>query len=168
MRNINRKKYTGILIAIIMFIFSFGAITVYAQYVPLAPLPGVGVGGGATTLSNYLESIFKIGIGLAGVFAVLMIIIAGIEYIGGAASPSARSDARKRITNALLGLILALGAWLILNTINPALLNKGLNVTPVAVPVPAPAGAEAGALQGAPFVNPDGGNADPVDALGED
>lgn len=111
-------------------IISFGAF-VYsaAAYVPLAPLPGVPASG--TNLTSYVGAIFKIGLGLAGVFAVLMIVIAGIEYIGGAASPSAREDANQKIWNAILGLVIALASWLLLNTINPDLQKLGFG-TPVA------------------------------------
>ena len=98
-----------------------------AGYVPLAPLPGISPDTGVS-LGKYLDTMFKIGIGLAGVFAVLMIIIGGVQFIGGASSPSARTDAKERITNAIFGLILALSSWLILQTINPAILKTGLDV----------------------------------------
>lgn len=101
-----------------------------AQYVPLAPLPGL-EDTGDTNLENYLGVLFKIGIGLAGVFSVLMLIIAGMQYISGASSHSARSDAHEKITNAIFGLLLALGSWLILNAINPAILNNNLNIAPI-------------------------------------
>jgi len=100
------------------------------EYVPLVSLPGVPEGQGVG-LGSYLDSMFKIGIGLAGVFAVLMIVIGGIQYIGGAANPSARTEAKNKITNAIFGLVLALGAWLILYTVNPNLLKKDIIITPV-------------------------------------
>ncbi len=108
----------------IIFIFAVVFNVASAQtYVPLAPLPGVTAGQGIG-LGNYVNAIFKIGIGLAGVFAVLMIVIGGVQYIGGAANPSARSEAKGKITNAIFGLLLALSAWLILYIINPDLLKK--------------------------------------------
>lgn len=131
------KKYTVLFTSVIIFILVVGFNVTNAQeYVPLAPLPGISAGQGLS-LSNYLDAIFKIGIGLAGVFAVLMIVIGGIQYIGGAANPSARTEAKSKITNAILGLLLALGAWLILYVINPDLLKKEIIITPVSVTTPA-------------------------------
>lgn len=119
------KKHAVIFAATLIFflVSDFSIVTAAQKYVPLAPLPGILKDQGIS-LGNYFESLFRIGIGLAGVFAVLMIVIGGVQYVGGAASPSARSDAKNKITNALFGLLLALGAWLLLYTINPDLLKK--------------------------------------------
>jgi hypothetical protein len=54
--------------------------------------------------------------------AVFMITFSGIEYML-SEIPNVKSNARERITNALIGLILALSTYLILKTINPELLN---------------------------------------------
>lgn len=118
---------------------SFGVLTIFALtkttiasaagYIPLEPLTVAEKSG--VSISTYLNDIFRIGIGLAGVFAVLMIVIGGIGYIAGASNPSARSEARKKITNAIFGLILASASWLILYTINPKLLNTELLVKKV-------------------------------------
>jgi len=109
--------------------------TVFAQeYIPLAPLPGVSDSG--ANLSEYLAAIFNIGIGLAAVLAVLMIVVGGVQYIGGAASQSARSDAKKKIQNAVFGLLLTLMSWLIVYTINPNIIGGSLGITPVIFPTP--------------------------------
>jgi len=134
------KKNIVLFILLLFAVFLFWLSTVNAQgYVPLAPLPGVPAGQ-ETDIGSYLGSIFKIGIGLAGVFAVLMIIISGIQFIGGAASPSAHTEAKERMVNAILGLILALGSWLILNTINPNLLKTNLELAEVTVTGSGPSG----------------------------
>jgi hypothetical protein len=141
------KKIIKILTIMLSFVFLLNTGFVYAaEYVPLAPLPGV-IKDQPISLESYLGAIFKIGIGLAGVFAVLMIVIAGIQYIGGASSPSARTDARGRITNAIFGLILALVSWLILNTINPNLLNTSLNINNVNIDAPPSANTSSGRTQ---------------------
>jgi len=97
-------------------------VAVSAQgYQPLAPLS---LGGQElTSLGGYLSDLFLLGIGLAGVLAVVMLIIAGIQFIGGASSESQRKDAKDRIWAAILGLLIALGAWMILSTINSDLIN---------------------------------------------
>ena len=104
-----------------MFLFMFGA-RMASAYAILESIPGISAGS-APSLSTYLRAVFLTGIGLAGVLAVLMIVIGGIQYIGSGMSPSGKSDARDRITNAIMGLLLALLSWIILNTINPSLVS---------------------------------------------
>lgn len=97
------------------------------SYTVLAPLPGVGEGDGKTTLETYIPAIFKLAIGLSAVAAVLMIVLGGFQYISSDALMK-KSEGRERIKNAVFGLVLVISAWLILNTINPNLLNINLNI----------------------------------------
>lgn len=97
-------------------------------YVSLVPIEDPVTGGSVSTFSSasdYLVKVFGFGIAIAGVLAVLMIVIAGIEYIGGAANPSAKGDAKNRIRNALFGLIIAFAAFILLKAINPDLVIIG-------------------------------------------
>lgn len=106
-------------------------------YELLAPIPGLGtpqVVDGVETgrfsinsldefqLGEYVNTIFQVALGLIMVLAVIMIVIAGVEYMT-IESMFGKSDAKNRIAGAVTGLILALGIFLILNTINPQLLN---------------------------------------------
>jgi len=128
------KTKVKLLVIFLLTMIALTATLVNAEgYIPLEPLTTSAESG--VTLSSYLDDVFKIGIGLAGVFAVLMIVIGGISYIGGASSPSARSEAKGKITSAIMGLILALAAWLLLYTINPNLLKKELSISEVSVSV---------------------------------
>ena len=47
---------------------------------------------------------------------------------------SGKEEGKERITKALLGLLLAVGAWLILSTINPDLLGTGLILEEIEAP----------------------------------
>ncbi len=79
-------------------------------------------------IGDYFNIMFQLGIGLAGALAVIMIIIAGIQYIGDE-SIFGKTEAKSKIKAALLGLFIALGAFALLNTIDPALTGKdGLSV----------------------------------------
>lgn len=73
-------------------------------------------------LSTYLNIIIKILIGIAAVLAVIMIVMGGIEYMT-SDFVSSKEEGKKRITNAIIGLLIALGAYLILYTVNPNLLK---------------------------------------------
>ena len=57
-----------------------------------------------------------------------MIVIGGIQYVTAYGNPGKLEDAKNRINQALIGLLLAVGAWLILYTINPDLIKGTLNI----------------------------------------
>ena len=76
-------------------------------------------------LGEYLNIMLRIFIGICAVLAVIMIVMGGIEYMT-TELISSKEEGRKRITNAIFGLLLALGAYTLLNTINPDLLNTDL------------------------------------------
>ncbi|MCX6751263.1 MAG: hypothetical protein NT161_00635 [Candidatus Nomurabacteria bacterium] len=80
---------------------------------------------------NYLNIIIKIIIGFAAVLAMVMIVVGGIEYMTSEVI-SGKEAGKETITHAILGLLLALGAFLILNTINPQLLSACLDKLPQA------------------------------------
>ena len=120
------------------------------DYYPLAPLPGVGekcqqdstgkticvktATEGSTPSSgfaNYLNVMINLFIGLCAVLAMIMIIMGGIQYMTSELI-SGKEAGKEQITHAVLGLLLALGAYAILNTINPDLLNISLNNLPTA------------------------------------
>ncbi len=104
-------------------------------YVLLAPLPNpdgeatkpdfdpTGAGGGA--FGGYLNMMIKLFIGICAVLAVIMIVMGGIEYMTSELI-SSKEAGKERIWHAILGLLLALGAWTLLNTINPNLLKTDL------------------------------------------
>ena len=99
------------------------------EYNLLAPIP---LSGGAdptdaTIPSNYIKGIFILIIASASVLAVLRIIFAGIKYMSTDAFQN-KSEAKGDIQNAIWGLVLAMGAFLILNTINPSLTNLNLEI----------------------------------------
>jgi hypothetical protein len=118
-------------------------------YIPLAPIPGLGNSTctndkGETVdcvetnkekipcpFGNYLNIIIKIIIGIAAVLAMVMITMGGIEYMTSELI-SGKEAGKETITHAVLGLVIALGAYLILNTINPQLLNVCLDKLPKA------------------------------------
>jgi len=60
-------------------------------------------------------------IGVAGLAAFVMLVTGGVKYLTSAGSPSAISDAKDQIKSALLGLLIILMSWLILQVINPDL-----------------------------------------------
>ncbi len=93
------------------------------SYTPLEPLPGGFDKLQTGDLAPYIRSGFKLAILLGGLLAVVMLILGGISYMVSAVSPDAKSKAKKRIVGALWGLLILLGSYILLNTINPQLVN---------------------------------------------
>ncbi len=113
-------------------VYVFGQMPRLLESLPsIGPTP-VYEGGDIT---NYFQWVFSFGISLAGIFAVLMIVIGGIEYVAAYGDPNRISSARNRINQALLGLLLAICAWLILYTINPNFIKGTFTIPSISKPI---------------------------------
>jgi hypothetical protein len=107
------------------------------DYELLAPLPSGFLASSTNfSLSDYISGVYRLGIAIAGVLAVLMITIAGLEYMLSETSFATVAAAKARIYGAVGGLLLALGSYVILYTINPALVEFNLNLDPITIPGP--------------------------------
>lgn len=102
------------------------------DYIPLEPLPGTSPDQ-PTTLPDYLSKLIPIIISVAGILAVVIIVIAGLQYITAAGNTSQIASAKSRIWSAIGGLLLLISSYLILNTINPDLLKLDLAISPIEI-----------------------------------
>jgi cell wall-associated NlpC family hydrolase len=100
-------------------------------YCLLAPLGGFSRISDSQ-LADYFGMIFKILIGLAGVLAVIMIFYGGVQYMTTDAIGD-KEEGKKRIWNAVIGLLIALGSYTILNTVNPDLLEFKFGINKVTI-----------------------------------
>ena len=117
---------------------AFFSHTTFAQekgFVPLAPIPGFNDNLSGTDLEFgvFLPNLVRIIIGIAGILAVIYLVIGGVQYVASTV-PFLKQDAKKTITRALSGLVLAMSAWLVLYTVDPALLNTTLQAPKVDIP----------------------------------
>lgn len=96
------------------------------NYVPLEPLPGFPTSGNVD-LPTFLNALFKILFSIGALLAVGNMVVGGIAYMTSEVTEG-KSNARQRMTGSLYGLLLLAGSYLILNTINPQLLNLSFNV----------------------------------------
>lgn len=113
----------------VLFLYVYTEANAATTYSLLAPLPGGSAEVPADTgFSIYAGEMFWFLLSAAIVLALLMLVIGGVEYVGSAGNTSLLGDAKGRILNAILGLLLALTAWLILNLINPNLVDFSLMI----------------------------------------
>ena len=73
-------------------------------------------------LGLFLGQTFQFGLAIAAALAVIMIVWGGVEIML-SESVFKKDDGKKKIKDAIYGLLLALVSWLILYTINPDILN---------------------------------------------
>lgn len=122
-------KLFGELALVAIILFSFAPKSFATDYVPLAPIPGTTLAGGGTDLPTYLAGVFKVGIAVAGALAFLVIVYGGFIYLSTDAI-TGKEEGKAYIGRAIGGLILALAAYIILNTINPAFVSLNLDFGP--------------------------------------
>jgi hypothetical protein len=98
-------------------------------YTPLAPVPGLTAvePNTPTELGPYMQKLYNFLIGAAAALAVIMVIWGGVEYMTTDAMGH-QEEGKQKIQNAVLGLLLALSTYIILQTINRDLLS--LNFDP--------------------------------------
>jgi hypothetical protein len=91
-------------------------------------------------LPGYINSVFTIVVSIGAILAVLRIAYGGYLYMGSADMWGNKQQAKEVISDAVIGLLLLLAIYLILNQINPNLLN--LNVRNDITPLQAPPAAQ--------------------------
>lgn len=116
------------LISIYKYLLPFLVLSIPASALALQPytllvpsLPGIGKGG-VVTFPEWLPGAFNLTIGIAAGLAFIMITFGGILYATSDAVGT-KNEGRGYITNAIIGLLFVIGAWVILNTINPEILK---------------------------------------------
>ena len=100
------------------------------KFIPNISIPGAskfqqGVGTDVTQslLPEYIQSLYKFFVGIAGILAVVMIAIGGLIWLFSGGDSGKITKAKEIIVGAIVGLILVLTSYLILNTINPKLVS---------------------------------------------
>jgi hypothetical protein len=83
--------------------------------------------GASTTASStpgaWVANFYQFALMIGGVLAFGVVVYGGVKYMASAGNPSGQSDAKEWIEAALLGLLLLVGAYFILNVVNPQLTN---------------------------------------------
>ncbi len=118
-------------------------------YYFLAPLPiegsqvdasgnqfiNIGANDGAEEsfdFGDYFNGLLKFAIGIAGALAVVMIVVGGIQYMS-TDNFGEKAQGKEHIKNAVGGMILLIGAYMILNTLNPNLVDFNFKISGVSV-----------------------------------
>ena len=191
MKNVSRKIFISLgLIALfsVGFVASNSTSTAYAQttsgggqavsattpidYQPISPLP-FWKGGG--TIGQYISGAYDFLIAICFALAIIVIVINGFQYVLTAIGGK-KAEAKETITRAVIGILIAVGSYALLYTINPELVQPTLQLSPLAAPNASPSntggaispspttgGSTASTNSNAPQVGP---TADPTSSTG--
>ncbi len=88
-------------------------------------IPGTSTNS-TSTPGAYIANFYQFALMIGGVLAFGVIVYGGVKYMASAGNPSGQGDAKEWVEAALLGLLLLVGAYFILDVINPQLLNLNL------------------------------------------
>ena len=123
------------------------ALAAASTYDLISPIGGMTTG---VDIVTYLQKIIVVTIGVAGVLAVVMLVICGIKVMM-SGSASGKSAAKECLWNALFGLLITIAAWALLYTINPDLLKNDATLADVPTPAASAGSPSSGAVAGVTF-----------------
>jgi hypothetical protein len=102
-----------------------------AATITISPyLPGSLSNVGSAGPGAFVKNFYQYALFVSGILAFGAIVYGGILYAMARGNPSGETEARAWIWSALLGLLLLAGAYLILYTVNPNLVNLKLPTLP--------------------------------------
>jgi hypothetical protein len=123
-----QTKFLVFLVLLFVFIFPFLIVSAATTttsgpnltYDPMETLPGFTK---TADFAVFISNLYKFGIWTVGICALIMIVIGGYMYAASGGNNASMEKAKRFITDAIAGLILALLAYLILYIINPELVK---------------------------------------------
>lgn len=95
-------------------------------------LPGSLSGSVGSGPGFFIKSFYQYALFISGLLAFGAIVYGGIRYAWARGNPAGETEAKAWIWSALLGMLLLAGAYLILYTINPSLVNLSVGSLPLA------------------------------------
>ena len=76
----------------------------------------------SSQLAQYIATMYRYGVGIVAIAAIIMTVYGGFRYLIGSSMGDIAAG-KKIIQDAIAGMLLVLGAYLILQTVNPAVLG---------------------------------------------
>jgi len=104
-----------------IFAFAQSTITISSSVPGMAPITAASAGPG-----TFVQGFYNFALMIGGILAFGAIVYGGVLYAASMGNPGRQSEGKEWIKSALLGLLLLAGAYLILYTINPNLVNLSL------------------------------------------
>lgn len=122
------KKIVIITICLIIFLSIVDNVWAIELLIKNYPVIGGKSLSETSSVPELIRYIYLFSLGIVGFVALLSILIGAVRYVTAAGNTSQVEDAKEQIKQALLGILILLAAVLILNTINPDLVNLGFTL----------------------------------------
>ena len=159
--SLQKIKQRIVLSLVAFFLISLPQATLAVfKYTPMEEIPGF---GRPDTYESYILTIYKFGLWTVGIAAVFMISIGAFMYITSAGNTSTMGKAKDIIFDSIIGVILALTSYVLLNTINPALVNINSLPQTGAAGTPGTPSGPSGTTKGYKKACPDPTSTTPID-----
>ena len=88
---------------------------------------GLDINRSDVTASDFVLYLFYLITAIGAFMAVILLIVAGLEWVSAYGDASAINSAKKKIITVFTGLTVLLSSYIVLNTINPQLLNVNID-----------------------------------------
>jgi hypothetical protein len=125
-----KKKDKLLFFLILAFFLTINGSSVFALEISDFPvIPGLRAPS-EDSLPSYIAYFFGLIAYLSAIIAVISFAIGGIQLIMSPANPSLAKEAKEKIKNSLIGIILTLSAVVILQTINPSIIEVQMTELP--------------------------------------
>ena len=142
-----RKLIYTIFFGSAILLATSGTVNAQMQYQLLEQFPGFFNAGSVPTLPEMVLAIYKFGIWTVGIAGLFMLTVGGFWYMTSAGNNATAETAKKIIADSLLGIVAALGAYVIMYEINPDLVKINLTFTKTAVEPPETSAESEGTLK---------------------
>lgn len=100
-------------------------------------LPHFGRGEGATLIAELIANALKVIFAISGVILLALLIIGGIQWMTAGGDKEAMANAQKRLTSALIGFVIFVSVFAIINYLLPAL-GISFDILEITWPTPEP------------------------------
>ena len=113
-------KKIGLLFFSISILVLPSLVAASFEYTPMETIPG---STAPKDFCEYIQAVYKFGIWTVGIAGMFMIMFGGYTYLLSAGNNSTMQKGKGFITDAIIGIIMALTAYILLYIINPDLLE---------------------------------------------
>lgn len=143
----NKKKIFLISMLLVSGLFFFFNLARAEDFIPGVTIPNSEFKAGekitveGDTLAKYISAVYSYSVGIVAILATVIMMYAGFLWVTSAGNSERVGNAKSWISAALSGLVLVLASYMILNTVNPDLVNlkkitpRGVENIPMAKPV---------------------------------
>lgn len=121
-------KLSNVLVLFAAFVLVVTPFLASAQFTLPSPA-GTGLGGGLsgeTSITAFIFRIINIALALAGLIAVLYLVIGGFRYITAGGNEDAAGSAKKIILNAVIGIIVIILSFVVVRVVSSTLTTTTL------------------------------------------